>query len=184
VEAGEKERQIVVGPRELYTTYVAPSGVQVTFRPVHPTDEPRVRHLFYQLSQQTVYYRFMSMLKRLPRKQIRDFVFVDHRSEVAIVGTVPEAHGEEIIAVGRYWLDPKTNRAEIAFTVQDNWQKQGIGTFLFRYLTRTARRSGIRGFSAEVLAENKPMQKVFNKSNLKTQCKLSGGVYSYLMDFD
>jgi hypothetical protein len=34
------------------------------------------------------------------------------------------------------------------------------------------------------LAENKPMQKVFNKSNLKTQCKLSGGVYSYQMDFD
>jgi len=184
VEVGEKERQIVIGPRELYTTFVAPTGVQVTFRPVHPTDEPRVRHLFYQLSQQTVYYRFMSMLKRLPRKQIRDFVFVDHRSEVAIVGTVPESHGEEIIAVGRYWLDPKTNRAEIAFTVQDNWQKQGIGTFLFRYLTRIARRNGIRGFSAEVLAENKPMQKVFNKSNLKTQCKLSGGVYSYQMDFE
>jgi acyl-CoA hydrolase/GNAT superfamily N-acetyltransferase len=184
VDAGEKERQIVVGPRELYTTFVTPEGVQVTFRPIHPTDEQGMRHLFYQLSQQTIYYRFMSMVKRIPRKQIRDFVFIDHRNEVAIVGTVPEAHGEDIVAVGRYWLDPKTNRAEIAFTVVDEWQQKGVGTFLFRYLQRIARRNGIRGFTAEVLAENKPMQKVFNKSNLKTQCKLSGGVYSYQMDFD
>jgi acyl CoA:acetate/3-ketoacid CoA transferase beta subunit/RimJ/RimL family protein N-acetyltransferase len=184
VDVGERERQIVVGPRELYTTFVTPEGVQVTFRPIHPTDEPRMRHLFYQLSQQTIYYRFMSMVKQIPRKQIRDFVFIDHRNEVAIVGTVPEAYGEDIVAVGRYWLDPKTNRAEIAFTVVDQWQQMGVGTFLFRYLQRIARRNGIRGFTAEVLAENKPMQKVFNQCNLKTQCKLSGGVYSYQMDFD
>jgi len=102
---------------------------------------------------------------------------------VAIVGTLPEAFGEEIIAVGRYWLDPKSNRAEVAFTVQDRWQKRGIGTFLFRYLIRIARRNGIRGFTAEVLSENKAMQRVFNKGNTRTKCSLSGGVYSYEMDF-
>ena len=183
-DTGEKEPLIVVGPRELTSTFVTHEGLQITFRPIHPTDEPRMRHLFYQLSQQTVYYRFMSMVKRIPRQQIRDFVFIDHRREVAIVGTLSEAHGEDIIAVGRYWLDTKSNRAEIAFTVQDKWQKKGIGTFLFRNLIRIARRNGIRGFTAEVLADNKPMQRVFNKSNLKTECKLNGGVYSYQMDFD
>jgi GNAT superfamily N-acetyltransferase len=142
-----------------------------------------MRHLFYALSQQTIYYRFMSMIKRIPRKQIRDFVFIDHRNEVAIVGTLPEAYGEDIIAVGRYWLDPKSNRAEVAFTVVDAWQKRGIGTFLFRYLIRVARRNGIRGFTAEVLSENKAMQRVFNKGNCKTRCDLSGGVHSYEMDF-
>jgi acyl-CoA hydrolase/N-acetylglutamate synthase-like GNAT family acetyltransferase len=182
-EMAEKENKIVVGPKELHSTYVTTDGAQITFRPIHPTDEPRMRQLLYSLSQQTLYYRFMSAVKRIPRKQIRDFVFIDHRSEVAIVGTLPEASGEEIIAVGRYWLDPKTNRAEIAFTVQDKWQRKGIGTFLFRYLLRIARRNGIRGFTAEVLADNKPMQNVFNKGNTKTSCRLSGGVYSYEMDF-
>jgi acyl-CoA hydrolase/GNAT superfamily N-acetyltransferase len=183
VELAEKENKIVVGPKELHTTYVTPDGLQITFRPIHPTDEPRMRQLFYALSQQTIYYRFMSRIKRIPRKQIRDFVFIDHRSEVAIVGTLPVAAGEEIIAVGRYWLDPKSNRAEVAFTVLDGWQKKGVGTFLFRYLIRIARRNGIRGFTAEVLAENKPMQKVFNRANTKTRSQLSGGVYSYEMDF-
>jgi acyl-CoA hydrolase/GNAT superfamily N-acetyltransferase len=182
-ELAEKENKIVVGPKELKTTYVTPDGTQIAFRPIHPTDEPKMRHLFYALSQQTIYYRFMSMIKRIPRKQIRDFVFIDHRNEVAIVGTLPEAYGDEIIAVGRYWLDPKSNRAEVAFTVMDAWQKRGIGTFLFRYLIRIARRNGIRGFTAEVLSENKAMQRVFNKGNCKTQCNLTSGVYSYEMDF-
>ena len=162
----EKENKIVVGPKELHTTYVAPDGTQITFRsdPSRPTSRGCATSSMPSRSR-PIYYRFMSAIKRIPRKQMRDFVFIDHRTEVAIVGTLPEAYGEEIIAVGRYWLDPKTNRAEIAFTVQDDWQRKGIGTFLFRYLMRIARRNGIRGFTAEVLADNKPMQKVFNKSN-------------------
>ena len=67
----------------------------------------------------------MSHMKRIPRKQMQNFVYIDHRNEVAIVGTVPEAHGEDIIAIGRYYLDQKTNRAEVAFVVRDDWQKRG-----------------------------------------------------------
>ena len=74
-----------------------------------------MKDLVYTLSQETLYYRFMAPMKQFSEKQIQDFVYIDHRSEVAIVGTLPEAHGEEIIAVGRYFLNPKTNRAEVAF---------------------------------------------------------------------
>ena len=178
------EGKIMVGPKELRTTYLLPDGTQIVFRPVHPTDAPRMRELFYALSQQTMYYRFMSSQKIVSRQQIKDFVYIDHRNDVAIVGTLPEAHGEEIIALGNYYLDPKTNRAEVAFVVHDRWQRQGIGTFLLRYLARIARRNGIRGFTAEVLAENKGMQAVFNKSNTKIQTRFNGSVYSYELDFE
>ncbi len=46
-----------------------------------------------------------------------------------------------------------------------------------------ARRNGIRGFTAEVLRENKPMQAVINKSNCKIQSHFAGNVLSYEMDF-
>jgi len=55
----------------------------------------------------------MSHSQRFGQKEIQNFVYVDHRKDVAIVGTVPEAHGDEIIAMGRYYLDEKTNRAEV-----------------------------------------------------------------------
>ena len=112
------------------------------------------------------------------------FVYIDHRNDVTIVGTLPESYGEEIIAVGSYYLDQKTNLAEVAFVVSDDWQNHGIGTFLLKHLMRIARRNGIRGFTAEVLTENKPMQAVVNKSNCKVRSKLAGNVYSYEMDFE
>ena len=54
--------------------------------------------------------------------------------------------------MGSYYLDTKTNLAEVAFVVRDQWQNHGIGTFLLKHLMRIARRNGIRGFTAEVLA--------------------------------
>ncbi len=161
----DKEGKILVGPKELRTTYLLNNGTQLNFRAIHPTDEPRMRDLFYKLSAATIYYRFMSHQKRVSRHQIQDFVYIDHRNDVTIVTTLPEAHGEEILAVGSYYLDQKTNLAEVAFVVSDQWQNHGIGTFLLKHLMRIARRNGIRGFTAEVLTENKPMQAVINKSN-------------------
>lgn len=177
------EGKISVGPKEMRTTYLLNNGTQINFRPIHPTDEARARDLFYELSQGTIYYRFMSTAKVVPRKQIQDFVYIDHRNDVTIVGTLPEAHGEDILAIGSYYLDPKTNMAEVAFVVHDKWQNQGIGTFLLQQLIRIARRNGIRGFTAEVLSENKPMQAVFAKSNCKVETRYTGNVCSYEMEF-
>jgi len=183
-EMADKEGKILVGPKELRTTHLLADGTQLNFRPIHPTDQPRMRDLFYKLSEATIYYRFMSHQTRVSRQQIQDFVYIDHRNDVTIVGTLPEAHGEEIIAVGSYYLNQKTNLAEVAFVVSDRWQNQGIGTFLLKHLIRIARRNGIRGFTAEVLTDNKAMQAVLNKANTKLSSKLNGNVYSYEMLFE
>lgn len=180
----DMEGKILVGPKELRTTYLLNDGTQINFRPIHPTDEPRMRDLFYALSQQTMYYRFMSFRRVVPRREIQEFVYIDHRNDVTVVATLPEAHGEEIIAVGSYYLDPKSNMAEVAFVVHDKWQNRGIGTSMLRYLIRIARRNGIRGFTAEVLTDNKAMQAVFNKSNCKIKTRFTGNVISFEMAFD
>jgi GNAT superfamily N-acetyltransferase len=182
-EMSDVEGRIHIGPKELRTSFVLDDGTQVNFRPIHPTDVPRMKDLFNTLSQETVYYRFMSHAKHVSQKEIQDFVYVDHRSEVAIVGTLPEAHGEDIVSIGRYYLDPKTNRAEIAFVVHDRWQNRGIGRFLMNYLMSIARRNGIGGFTAEVLRENYTMQKILNNSNCRVSSELRDGVWSYRLDF-
>jgi RimJ/RimL family protein N-acetyltransferase len=102
---------------------------------------------------------------------------------VCIVGTIPEASGDQIVAVGRYYLNEKTNMAEVAFIVRDNWQNKGLGTFFFQHLIKIAKRNGIAGFTAEVLLDNKRMQNVFNNSGLRVESKIEEGVYSFDMEF-
>jgi len=131
-----------------------------------------------------MYYRFMSFRRVVPRRELQEFVYIDHRNDVTVVATLPEAHGENIIAVGSYYLDPKHNMAEVAFVVHDDWQNRGIGTAMLRYLIHTARRNGIHGFTAEVLTDNKAMQAVFNKSNCKIKTRFAGNVISFEMTFD
>ena len=183
-ELSDLEGKILVGPKELRTTYLLNDGTLINFRPIHPTDTPRMRELFHRLSEATIFYRFMSHQQFVPRRQIQDFVYIDHRNDVAIVGTLPEAYGDDIIAIGSYYLDPKTNLAEVAFVVHDQWQNRGIGAFLFLHLIRIARRNGIRGFTAEVLLANKAMQAVINKSNCKIKTRFLDNVFSYEMDFE
>jgi acyl-CoA hydrolase/GNAT superfamily N-acetyltransferase len=182
-EMADVEGRLFVGPKEVRTTMLLDDGTLITFRAIEPTDEPATRDLFYSLSQETVYYRYMSHMKRIPRKQLQNFVYIDHRNEVAIVGTVPEAHGEEIIAIGRYYLDQKTNRAEVAFVVRDDWQNRGIGSFIMKHLATIAKRNGISGFTAEVMRDNKAMQAVINHSGMKVRSTLHEGVFHFEMDF-
>lgn len=183
-ELADVEGRVAVGPEDIRTSMLLDDGTVIKFRSIHPTDLPRMKELFYELSQQTVYYRFMRPMKQIPQKEVQDFVFIDHRHDVAMVGTLPEAYGEDIIAVGRYYLEPRSNRAEVAFIVRDEWQRRGIGTFLLKLLVTIARRNGIAGFTAEVLGENKAMQDVLHKAGLKLSSKLDEGVYSFELDLD
>lgn len=176
------EGKIRVGPPELKLSMLLDDGTLVSFRPMRPTDEPRMRELFHSLSKQTMYYRFMSELVRLPQRQIQDFVYIDYRDEMAIVGTIPQPYGEEIIAVGRYYLDGGTNRAEVAFIVRDQWQNRGIGTFLLKSLSTIAKGQGIAGFTAEVLVDNRAMLAVLRHSGFKVSSRLEGRVHSVELD--
>ncbi|MBI5481555.1 MAG: GNAT family N-acetyltransferase [Deltaproteobacteria bacterium] len=182
-DLAEVEGKLLVGPPPFRTTMVLDDGTQISLRSIRPTDESRMRDLFYALSQETLYYRFMSRLKHVPRKEIQNFVYIDHRNDVALVATLPEAFGEDIVAIGRYYLNEKTNYAEVAFVVRDDWQNHGIGTFLLRQLTTLAKRNGISGFTAEVLRENRAMQTVFDKSEYETTSTPGEGVVSFKVVF-
>ncbi len=180
---GLGDRFMVAGEEFMRTSHLLKNGTQVSFRSIRPTDEPHMRDLLYDLSQETIYYRFMGRQQRFTHRQVQDFVYIDHRRDVAIVGTVPEAHGEDIIAVGRYYLNERTNMAEVAFVIRDGWQSQGLGTFMFRHLITIAKRNGISGFTAEVLRDNRRMHAIFNHSGYKVKSTLEEGVYSFEIDF-
>ena len=183
-EMGEVSAKFLLSSDEsMKSRLLLDDGSQINFRSVRPTDEPGMRGLVYELSRETIYYRFMSQQSKFTHKQIQNFVYIDHRKDVAIVGTVPESYGESIICVGRYYLDEKTNKAEVAFVIRDEWQNRGIGTHVFKLLVDIAKRNGIAGFTAEVLRDNKRMRAIFINSGMKVTHRVEEGVYSFIIDF-
>ena len=66
--------------------------------------------------------------------------------------------------------------AEVAFAVVDEYQGQGIGGALMRHLVAIARDAGLEELVAEVLPDNMPMRKVFEKSGLRCNMNREGPI--------
>ncbi|MBF0448202.1 MAG: GNAT family N-acetyltransferase [Magnetococcales bacterium] len=182
-EMGSLEGKHMVGSRDLCTTMTLKDGTQINFRPAHPTDRRSIEGMLYSLSERSVYRRFMSNIKRFSFQEIKNIIYIDHRRDVVIVGTIPEADGEKIVAVGGYYLDPGTNQAEVAFMIRDDWQGRGLGGFLMKYLVAIAKKNGIQGFVAETLRENRGMQTVFHHSGLNVRAYMEEDVLCFDMKF-
>jgi acyl-CoA hydrolase/GNAT superfamily N-acetyltransferase len=185
-ELAKIEGKLVLSPSSvLTTTMYLDDGTKIKFRPIHPTDTSRMRNLFHKLTSAAVDYRFGWDMNQMPQKQIQDFVYIDHRKEIGIVGTIPNPARteEEIIAFAGYYLNDKTNRSEVALVVQDEWQNRGIGSFMIKYLSRIAKKDGIRGFTAGVQSTNKKMQAVMQKLDGKVESVQGGNVFSMRTDF-
>ncbi|MBP7342039.1 MAG: GNAT family N-acetyltransferase [Smithellaceae bacterium] len=176
---GEKGRY----PEELETYRTIPSGTRVFFRPIKISDENRLQDFLYSLSDNSLYRRFISKRKDLPHERIQEFVVIDYTKETAIAAIIGDEKTQRIVGVGRYFIDESRHVAEVAFVVRDDYVNQGIGTELLSYLTYLAKRQGLLGFTADVLAENHPMLHVFEKGGFDIVKHNDAGVYNLTMTF-
>ena len=71
------------------------------------------------------------------------------------------------IVGGARYVVGESGEAEFAFMVVDHYQGIGIGTALLRHLVTIARDSGLRELTADVLSENIPMLKIFERSGFR-----------------
>ena len=106
--------------------------------------------------------------------------FVDH---VALVAVVEEGSHPVIVGGARY-IVLQPGKAEVAFTVIDQYQGQGIGAALMRHLARIAQGAGLREFVADVLPGNDAMLKVFAKSGLPLRTKHESDVMHVVLQLD
>jgi acyl-CoA hydrolase/GNAT superfamily N-acetyltransferase len=169
-------------PEELEKHDTLRDGTEIFFRPVKPTDEGALSEMLYSLSSDTLHLRFFTTTKRFPHQDVQQLANIDYSQDVAIVGTVPEVTGEEIVAIAQYFLDPKTMDAEVAFIVQDDWQAKGMGTYMLTYLIEIARKRGVKRFFAKVLPANKAMLAVFHNSGFSVKTEFDGESYSISFD--
>ncbi len=172
-------------PSDIAETYTIRDDLAVRFRAIRPSDEEGMRHLFYRFSEKTVYYRYFQTVRSMPHAKMQEYVNVDWNQVMSIVGLVGEEGKGRIISEARYIKIPGSPFAEVVFVVDENYQRLGIGTFLYSMLIRLARERGVRGFMAEVLYSNVGgIMKVFKKGELPVKAHLEGGVYHLEIPFN
>ncbi len=70
----------------------------------------------------------------------------------------------------------------MAFTIEEDYQRQGLASKLMAALVELARRHGIVRFEADVLSGNAAMLAVFQRGGLPMRKRSEGGVVHLTMD--
>lgn len=123
--------------------------------PLHPDDRARYLSGVSQMSDESLYRRFMTPVARLSDSQLRYLLEIDHRDHEALLA-VDEDSGEAV-GVVRFVRLERPDVAEAAIIVVDAWQGIGLGKAMLRVLAQRARQVGVERFEATVLLENRPM---------------------------
>ncbi|RKR90917.1 acyl-CoA synthetase (NDP forming) [Micromonospora pisi] len=164
---------MVDGPADRSADVLLSDGTTVHLRPIRTEDAAGIVAMHSRFSERTRYLRYFSPYPRIPDRDLRRFVTVDHHDREAFV----VLSGERILAVGRFdRLGPEAGDAEVAFVVEDAHQGRGIGPVLLEHLAEAARREGISRFVAEVLPSNGTMLRVFADFGYQVQRRYADGV--------
>ena len=171
-------------PSDVATVHTLKNDTKVRFRAIRPSDEEQMRRLFYRFSDKAVYYRYFTAIKTMPHAKMQSYVNVDYRVAMSIVGLVGEPGQGRIIAEARYVKAGKQPYADVAFVVDGEYEGLGIASYQLAMLVKLAKERGIMGFTADVLASNKGMMRVFEKSGLSVKACLEEGAYELTMPFN
>jgi acyl-CoA synthetase (NDP forming)/RimJ/RimL family protein N-acetyltransferase len=170
---------VMRGAREEWSsTVVLGDGETGLIRPLTPEDRDALLAFHERQSVESKYRRFFSAKPTLSTSELDHFTNIDFVDRVALV---IELH-DEFIGWASYERWPNRDDAEAAFMVDDAHQGKGIATLLLEHLAAIARSNGIRRFTAEVLADNRAMTKVFTRAGWPLQRRFDSGVIDF--DFD
>jgi acyl-CoA synthetase (NDP forming)/GNAT superfamily N-acetyltransferase len=141
-------------------------------RAITVDDAPQLLAFHERQPRENLYRRFFSPKPTLNATELAHFTDVDFVDRVALV---LEIRGE-FSAWASYERWPGRDDADVAFMVDDGHQGKGIATLLLEHLAAIARSNGIQRFTADVLADNRGMLRVFARAGWPVQRHFDSGV--------
>jgi len=140
---------------------------EVRIRPIRVTDERAIQNLFYAMSKDDRFHRFLRHMASLHHKQAQYLVNVDHTKSMALVVQALGDKQERIVAVAHIAPDEESvgrRVCEFAVMVDPAWQGLGIGTHLFESMIAIGRTLAYEIVRAIVWRDNHSMLKVLEKA--------------------
>jgi GNAT superfamily N-acetyltransferase len=132
----------MIGARNYAVQETLKNGLQVMIRAIRPDNRDALLAAFKELDKRTVSLRFFGSKKELSDRELTAATVVDFVRTVALVTCVQDGADDKIIGVGSYVAfgsaDPP-DAAEVAFTVEEDYQGLGISSLTLRHLAGIAR---------------------------------------------
>lgn len=169
----DKETPELPGPEEIRLA----DGTPAWIRPLTKSDRELHAAGYEKLSAQSKYDRFLSPVPTLSPQLLDRLVDgVDGVDHIAYYVFVDGQESPFPVAVGRIVRDPDhSDTADVAVTVQDEWQGRGIATALLRVLV-ARRPEGVTRILTLVNEENEASLAMLKRLGPHT-LSLRGGVY-------
>ncbi|HZQ10302.1 MAG TPA: bifunctional acetate--CoA ligase family protein/GNAT family N-acetyltransferase [Anaerolineae bacterium] len=152
-------------PLKYVEQWTTKDGIPLTIRPIRPEDEPLMVEYHKNISERSVYLRYlhpMALDARISHDRLSRIVFIDYDREMALVAeaTDPHTHQRQIVGVGRLSKLYGTQDAEFSLLLIDSFQGKGLGTELLKKLIQIGRDEKLRRIIAYISSENYAMQTV------------------------
>jgi GNAT superfamily N-acetyltransferase len=145
-------------------------GRTVRIREAGPGDRADLLRLSEEMSPANLRLRFFTA-GRVSARQAADRASGTHgpgyRALVA-------EHDGRLVGLAEYEAAPGTTTAEISLATADDWHHLGIATLLLEHLADAARTGGVTAFTADALAENLEVLKVFHDFGLRVTRTFDG----------
>lgn len=135
-----------------------PEGVEVTIRPISPSDARIERDFVNSLSDQSRYQRFLAPVHELTPEMLAQFTQVDYDRDMALIAVLETPEGEREIGVARYCMLPDRRTCEFAIVVGEAWRGSGLARELMKMLISSARAHDFEVMEGVTFADNGRMQ--------------------------
>jgi acetyl coenzyme A synthetase (ADP forming)-like protein len=146
-------------------------GSTVQVRIMRPDDDNALLGLLTSLSEESRWLRFFAptqgaaLAAEAHRETNLDRTF----------GLLALSGPEERVVGHAFYAELDEHRAEVAFTIANDFQGRGLGTILLGQLAEVAEANNIQMFEAEVVAANHAMLHVFRESGFPIEVSAEAG---------
>nr|BFD81818.1 bifunctional GNAT family N-acetyltransferase/acetate--CoA ligase family protein [Streptomyces sp. Xyl84] len=145
-------------------------GTTIRIRRSNPGDHAGVLHLYEEMSDANLRLRFFAISRTSARQAAERVAAAPRPGYRALVAE----HAGRLVGLAEYEADPHGSTADVALAVADDWHHRGVATLLLEHLADAARTAGVTAFTADALAENLDVLRVFHDLGLRVTRRYDG----------
>lgn len=150
---------------ELAYSFFSKNNQRIWVRPIQAEDAPLLVNVFNHMTPESRYKRFHQTLDNVPDSRVwQEAENIAHANPQLNRGLLAFADSQEkgLVPVGAVRIvELNPQEAEVAISIRDDYQNQGIGSHIMRLMAEEAQKLGYHKLVADIQNDNVAILKIF-----------------------